>query len=171
MTSVNHPKATGSTPSPSPPLTLSIDSIFVGKDFRSESFSQPRWWDSGSCYTALLKSDARRREPAIGAPNGGGVNTKGGKDKEDKHSSFPTRDLVWHDVSTGTSETYVSSDLLIPPGHDQPLHVDDYALSPDKSRLLIFTNSQKVWRKKTRGDYWVLVSSYLVCSGTMLDVF
>ena len=129
----------------SPPLT--IDSIFVGKEFRSESYSQPRWWDSGSCYTALLKSD---RKPAakkdkssgLGGSNGGGSSV---------------RDLIWHDVATNTSETHVSAELLIPPGHDVPLHVDDYALSPDKSRLLIFTNAVKVWRKKTRGDYWVLV--------------
>jgi dipeptidyl-peptidase-4 len=139
--------------SPSKPLTLSIDSIFVGKDFRSESFSQPRWWDSGSCYTALVKNV--RRDPA---PDSGGDSKK---EKEEKYVS--TRDLIWHDVSNGSSETYVSSDLLIPPGHDGPLHVDDYALSPDKSRLLIFTNSQKVWRKKTRGDYWVLVSVLGVC--------
>jgi len=140
-----------------PPLTLSIDSIFVGKDFRSESFSHPRWWDSGSCYTALCKST--RSEPSSSMASGSTSTTKRNhKDDPIKSlSSLPTRDLVWHDVSTNTSETYVSSDLLIPPGHDRPLHVDDYALSPDKSRLLIFTNSQKVWRKKTRGDYWVLV--------------
>ena len=45
---------------------------------------------------------------------------------------------------------------LIPPGRVRPLPVDDYALSKDGARLLIFTNSKRVWRQNTRGDYWVL---------------
>jgi dipeptidyl-peptidase-4 len=50
----------------------------------------------------------------------------------------------------------VSSSLLVPPGAHAPLSIDDYALSRDRSRLLIYTNSQKVWRTNARGDYWVL---------------
>lgn len=141
-----------------------------------------RWWNSGSCYTALIKSGANRSRGGtngaqqhdstsnMGSSNGVSNNIKGDNSTNKSWlSSSPTpgsgnmsssgpprRDLVWHDVATNTTETYVSSDLLTPPGHDTPLSVDDYALSPDKSRLLIFTNSQKVWRKKTRGDYWVL---------------
>ena len=183
-----------SIPPPPPPknedLILDLDSIFVGKDFRAESFSQPRWWASGSCYTALIKSGTvnningssicgisdgsggiLRTDGSVAASNGTLVNggsgsagsmtissskMNGNSNNNVNNNSAPTRDLVWHDVSTNTTKTYVSSDLLIPPGHDTPLSVDDYALSPDKSRLLIFTNSRKVWRKKTRGDYWVL---------------
>ncbi len=32
----------------------------------------------------------------------------------------------------------------------------DYTWSADGKKLLIFTNTRKVWRKNTRGDYWVL---------------
>ena len=160
-----------SDPPPSTPekkdLVLSLDSIFVGKDFRAESFSQPRWWASGSCYTALIKSGsnnagrADNSSSATGSTNGSSSNLAGDAQKPTSSSSSsssapPSRDLVWHDVGSNTTKTYVSSELLIPPGYDTPLTVDDYALSPDKSRLLIFTNSRKVWRKKTRGDYWVL---------------
>lgn len=146
-------------------LTLTVDSIFVGKDFRTESFSQPRWWDTGSCYTALVKAGEKAGSSSnIGGVADGGSNGVSSTKESDTTKTSPSssgggppkRDLVWHDVATNTTETYVSSDLLIPPGLDTPLPVDDYALSPDKSRLLIFTNSQKVWRKKTRGDYWVL---------------
>ena len=158
----------GITPEPvpaSPPQTgsdldLNLDSIFVGRDFRSESFSQPRWWASGSCYTALVKSGsngaAGRTGPGISATAAVACAINGGGVAPPKSNGAPTRDLVWHDVATNTTKTYVSSDLLVPPDHDAPLSVDDYALSSDKSRLLIFTNSRKVWRKKTRGDYWVL---------------
>ncbi|KAL9185040.1 hypothetical protein ACHAXT_002817 [Thalassiosira profunda] len=144
---------------PAADLVLTLDSIFVGKEFRAESFSQPRWWASGSCYTALVKA-AGGGSAASGGDNGaakaGGEADKAAAAAASSSDRAPTRDLVWHDVAANATETYVSSDLLVPPGHDAPLSVDDYALSPDKSRLLIFTNSRKVWRKKTRGDYWVL---------------
>lgn len=143
-----------------------MDSIFVGKQYRAESFSQPRWWASGSCYTALIKSGTTGTRGVLsGNINsttinyGGSIGINSTKIENVEKSSSGSGSvgaLVWHDVSTNTTKTYVSSDLLIPPGHDTPLSVDDYALSPDKSRLLIFTNSRKVWRKKTRGDYWVL---------------
>ena len=37
-----------------------------------------------------------------------------------------------------------------------PLDVEDYAWSADGKKLLIFTNTERVWRQNTRGDYWVL---------------
>jgi dipeptidyl-peptidase-4 len=36
------------------------------------------------------------------------------------------------------------------------LDVDDYAWSSDGRQLLVFTNTQKVWRQRTRGDYYVI---------------
>jgi len=37
-----------------------------------------------------------------------------------------------------------------------PIDVDDYAWSADGTKLLVFTNTKKVWRQNTRGDYYVL---------------
>src|SRR4051812_45978940 len=36
------------------------------------------------------------------------------------------------------------------------LDVDDYDLSEDGKQLLVFTNTKKVWRQNTRGDYYVI---------------
>src|SRR5262249_13220861 len=36
------------------------------------------------------------------------------------------------------------------------LDIDNYEWSSDGKQLLIFTNTRKVWRQNTRGDYWVL---------------
>jgi dipeptidyl-peptidase-4 len=36
------------------------------------------------------------------------------------------------------------------------LTIQEYSLSQDGKKLLIFTNTRKVWRRNTRGDYWVL---------------
>ncbi|HEY3885959.1 MAG TPA: DPP IV N-terminal domain-containing protein, partial [Vicinamibacterales bacterium] len=45
---------------------------------------------------------------------------------------------------------------LVPTGSTAALDINDYAWSNDGTRLLIFTNTKKVWRQNTRGDYWVL---------------
>ena len=66
------------------------------------------------------------------------------------------RDLVRTDVATGRTETLVTAAQLTPAGAAAPLAVEDYAWSDDNRTLLVFTNSQRVWRANTRGDYWVL---------------
>ncbi|UCJ09467.1 S9 family peptidase [Chitinophaga pendula] len=38
----------------------------------------------------------------------------------------------------------------------QGLAIRDFEFSADEKKVLIYTNSQKVWRYETRGDYWVL---------------
>lgn len=45
---------------------------------------------------------------------------------------------------------------LVPAGSTEPLNVRDYAFSADGTKMLVYTNSKKVWRRDTRGDYWVL---------------
>ncbi|MBT8384677.1 MAG: DPP IV N-terminal domain-containing protein, partial [Bacteroidia bacterium] len=35
------------------------------------------------------------------------------------------------------------------------LAIESFTLSPDGSKVLIFTNSSRVWRSNTKGDYWV----------------
>ena len=64
--------------------------------------------------------------------------------------------LVRHTCDSDAGDVLVEAEHLVPPGSDRPLQVDDYQLSADRSLLLIYTNSQRVWRKKTRGDYWLL---------------
>ncbi|MCP5523822.1 MAG: S9 family peptidase [Verrucomicrobiales bacterium] len=71
------------------------------------------------------------------------------------------RDLVRYDAATGRREVLVQGQWFIPPGRESPLGIEHYDLSPDGSRLLIYTNSRRVWRQNTRGDYWLLdVSSH-----------
>ena len=51
--------------------------------------------------------------------------------------------------------TYWTTFMMVP-GQGTPLAIDDYTWSTDGTRLLIFTNTKKVWRLNTRGDYWVV---------------
>jgi dipeptidyl-peptidase-4 len=64
--------------------------------------------------------------------------------------------LFAHDPATGRRALLVPDHWLIPAGESRPLVIEGYEFSPDESRLLIYTNSKRVWRVNSRGDYWVL---------------
>ena len=64
--------------------------------------------------------------------------------------------IVKHDGETGETDTLVDADDLTPASASSPLKVESYIFSDDQSLLLIYTNSKRVWRNNTRGDYWVL---------------
>jgi dipeptidyl-peptidase-4 len=53
-------------------------------------------------------------------------------------------------------ERVISAERLTPAGFDEPLPLENFNFTSDQSKLLIYTNAQKVWRYKTRGDYWLL---------------
>jgi dipeptidyl-peptidase-4 len=65
-------------------------------------------------------------------------------------------ELVRHDAASGAREVLVPATRLRVAGREQPLRIEDYAFSPDLTRLLLFTDSERVWRENTRGEYWVL---------------
>jgi dipeptidyl-peptidase-4 len=65
-------------------------------------------------------------------------------------------DIVKTDLKTYTTAVLVKSDQLIPAGASEPLSFKIYSFSPDYKSLLVFTNTAKVWRYHTRGDYWIL---------------
>ncbi|MBL8891207.1 MAG: S9 family peptidase [Planctomycetaceae bacterium] len=106
---------------------LTIDSIFNSKDFRSESFVGQ--WQSDSQGFERVKRDA-----------------------DTGHTSIVRVDLSNPEIE----HVLVSGQMLTPNGTDKPLDIDSYQWSEDKTKLLVFTNTQRVWRYNTRGDYWVL---------------
>lgn len=64
--------------------------------------------------------------------------------------------LIRVNNETGQQTIVATAAQLTPASFNSPLKIDRFQLSPDESRVLIYTNSQKVWRYNTRGDYWVL---------------
>jgi len=66
------------------------------------------------------------------------------------------KDIVTYDALSGNREVLVSAGRLIPVGEKDPISISNYTWSEDNGKLLIFTNTRKVWRYNTRGDYWVL---------------
>ncbi len=107
---------------------LNLRRIYASPEFRPETFGPARWLAGGKAYTTLEAS----REG------------KGGQD------------LVRYDVETGERTVLVPATRLIPPRDTVPLAVDAYSWSADERQLLLFTNTQPVWRLNTRGDYWSL---------------
>ena len=84
---------------------------------------------------------------------GGGV--KWGKDGK-SYFAIETNSLVRYDLPAFTRTVFVEAGALVPSGMTAPLPIQGFSFSDDEKKLLIFTNSKKVWRQNTRGDYWVL---------------
>lgn len=66
------------------------------------------------------------------------------------------QDIVEYSPAGADRRVCVRAEWLVPKGAKKPLVIEDYAFSPDRQKLLIFTNPQRVWRQWNRGDYWVL---------------
>jgi dipeptidyl-peptidase 4 len=108
--------------------SLTLDRIFNSEEFAPEQLGRVRWLENEAAYVRLEADSA----------------TPGG------------RGLVRYDAATGKRQVWIPARRLVPPGDSMPLAVEDYSISPDRRRLLIFTSSQKVWRQNTRGDFWSL---------------
>jgi dipeptidyl-peptidase-4 len=101
--------------------------IFQDGAYEPPAFGPARWMADGAAYSTVEPSGAA-----------GGT------------------DLVRYDAASGARSVLVPSARLIPTGRTTPLAIRDYAWSADGARLLVFTNTTRVWRQHTRGDYWVL---------------
>ena len=119
-------------------LDQQIDRIFQANEYTLPRFGPARWLADGTAYTTVERSP----EPAKGS------------------------DIVRYDAATGARSILIAGSRLVPEdGTPKPedgtprggaLQIADYVWSDDGTRLLVFTNTRKVWRQNTRGDYWVL---------------
>jgi dipeptidyl-peptidase 4 len=107
---------------------VTLERLFDSEEFAPEFLGRVRWLDGQAAYTKL---EADSANPAA-------------------------RSLVRYDAATGRRDVWVPVSRLVPSGDSVPLAIEDYSVSPDRRRLLIFTNSRKVWRQNTRGDFWAL---------------
>ena len=74
---------------------------------------------------------------------------------EPSPSNKDVSEIIRYDAASGERTTLVPIETLTPKGAS-PLHIEEFNLSDNGQKLLIFTNSARVWRSNTRGDYWVL---------------
>jgi len=106
---------------------LTLEDIYTNNLYRAKGVGQLRWMKDNKSYSTLEFNTA----------------VKG-------------NDIVRYDVASGIKTILINASQLLPDGSDKPLSIDNYIWSDDNSKLLIFTNTRKVWRQNSRGDYWVL---------------
>ncbi|MEM6803195.1 MAG: S9 family peptidase [Bacteroidota bacterium] len=110
------------------PALLDLDRIFKNREFIQRGIGQIQWYKGGEAYTQIFSSQEVR----------------GGQD------------ILKFDTESGDSELWVEAKDLIPSGQKNPLRVAAYRGLQNETQVLIFTNTRRVWRTNTRGDYWVL---------------
>src|SRR5213595_2058892 len=64
-------------------------------------------------------------------------------------------DLYRVDALTGTRQLLVRGADLVPPGGGKPIMIEEYRFATDGSKVLLFTNSARVWRQNTKGTFFV----------------
>ncbi len=106
---------------------LSLADIYSNNTYSQKGYGPVRWMKDNQGYSTLETNT-----------------TSGGKD------------IVRYDAKTGNKKILVSAKQLIPTNETKPLSIANYEWSNDDGKLLIFTNTRRVWRYNTRGDYWVL---------------
>jgi dipeptidyl-peptidase 4 len=104
-----------------------LERTMFNHEFRPKTFRGGEWFGNGESYLAL--------EPSA---SGGGT------------------DIVRYQTASGARDVLIAASRLIPKGETKGLEIEDYRFSSDGQLLLIFTNTQAVWRQHTRGDYWIL---------------
>jgi len=106
---------------------ITLERIYTTRDFSAEWFGPYKWYQKGDFYTKLERSTSIKH----------GV------------------DIVKYSSKTGEKQIVINAGSLVPMGDTIPLSIQDYSWSHDLSKLMIFTNSRRVWRSNTRGDYWI----------------
>ncbi len=107
--------------------TLQLDAVFKNGTYSSKGYGPVRWMKDDKGYSTL-----------------------------ESNTDVGGRDIIRYEARSGVRSVLVSADKLIPIGESKPLSIRNYKWSIDNSKLLVFTNTRKVWRYHTRGDYWVL---------------
>src|SRR5512143_1540828 len=104
---------------------ITLESIYNSDFFSTQPVPPTRWTPDGQGYFYY------QRRPEAKGP-----------------------DIVRVDPETGAVTVLVKSEQLLPAGDSVPLRPQSYRFSDDNRKLLVFTNTTRVWRQYTRGDYW-----------------
>ncbi len=106
---------------------LTLEDIYKNGTYRAKGYGPVRWMKDNKGYSTL-----------------------------ERNTELGGMDIIRYEASTGERSVLISAKSLIPEGASSPLPIANYEWSADNTKLLIFTNTRKVWRYHTRGDYWVL---------------
>lgn len=74
--------------------------------------------------------------------------------------------IMQYTLPNNVSSVLISKEQLTPKNSNIPLSVSYFVLSENEQKILIFTNTKRVWRINTKGDYWVLD----IAKGTLIQL-
>ena len=76
---------------------------------------------------------------------------------KDGNSYYLAKDgnIISVSIADNKQTAVITKEKLIPSGQTNPLTIKRFIVSDDAQKILIYTNSKKVWRYETRGDYWL----------------
>ena len=106
---------------------LTLEDIYKNGLYPTRSYRSVRWMEDSPYYTTLETN--RERNCA---------------------------EIVRYDAGSGERTVLVGADQLGAREGKKPLNIADYQWSAGNRKLLLFTNTRRVWRYHTRGDYWML---------------
>ncbi|MEL6443525.1 MAG: S9 family peptidase [Bacteroidota bacterium] len=106
---------------------LSVETLFTTPTFFGDRFQGGRWAEEGPVLTYI------ENDRTAGATH-----------------------LMRYDLATGERTIIVDGSTLQKPDGDGLTRIEDYAYSADKSTLLLYTDSERVWRLNTKGYYYLL---------------
>src|SRR5680860_106820 len=98
---------------------LTIDRIYKSSEFREDRQRPVFWIEDGDAFVTIERNE---------------------KDQDQ---------LVKYVSQSNEKSLYLSSGEITPEGHNSSLRIEDFSLSPDETKLLIFTNTSRVWRSNT----------------------
>ncbi|MEW5931828.1 MAG: S9 family peptidase [Gemmatimonadota bacterium] len=104
---------------------LTLPRIFTTGDFSSRAF-YPQWSDDGRSFV-VVEADPQTR----------------------------ASDVWTVGIDDGKRQRIVQGSTLRAEGQSEPVDVEDITWSADGRRALIYSNSQQVWRARTKGTYYV----------------
>ena len=70
--------------------------------------------------------------------------------------SVKENELLQYTLPDNKSKVIISRQQLTAQESTTPLKISYYTLTNDQQKALIFTNTKKVWRLQSKGDYWIL---------------
>ncbi|MGI9176013.1 MAG: DPP IV N-terminal domain-containing protein, partial [Rhodothermales bacterium] len=105
---------------------LTLETIFSEPTFQSASFQGGRWAEEGPVLTYIEQS-------------GEGEAT----------------DLVRYNLETDERTRLIDGATLQAPDVDRVIAIEDYQYSRDGKKVLLYTDSERVWRLNTKGYYYL----------------
>ena len=109
---------------------LYLEDVLSGKLIQTKGIGAMNWMKDGERYSRLERNE-----------KDGGM------------------DVVAYRAKDNAREVIIPSSMFTDKATGKPIAIRSISWSNDNEKVLIYNNTQRVWRYDTRGDYWVLTLS------------